>query len=37
VNGISLSQRDAMEVTEEEITLNAVEKSHYILIEMKKE
>lgn len=36
VNNISLGMRDAMEITEEAISLKASEKSHFILIEMKK-
>lgn len=36
VNEIELSQRDAMEIIEEDIVIKANEKSHYILIEMKK-
>ena len=37
VNGNALNQKDAAEITEEqEITLHAKEKSHYILFDMKK-
>ncbi|MGE4273971.1 MAG: pirin family protein [Desulfitobacterium sp.] len=36
VSNIPLEKRDALEITEEVIELKASEKSHYILIEMKK-
>lgn len=36
VNDIPLDMRDSVEIREEEITLKASEKSHFILIEMKK-
>ncbi len=35
VNGVDLLTRDGMEVTEENITINAKTKSHILLIEMK--
>jgi quercetin 2,3-dioxygenase len=37
VNNVCLSERDALEIVEEGITIKAKETSHYLLIEMKKE
>jgi redox-sensitive bicupin YhaK (pirin superfamily) len=37
VNGIKLSMRDAIEITEEDITLHAEEEAHALIIEMAKE
>ena len=37
INGEEMNMRDGMEVIEEEITIKAKEKSHVILLEMKKE
>ncbi len=37
INGEEMNMRDGMEVVEEEITIKAKEKSHVILLEMKKE
>ena len=37
INDIEMNMRDGMEVVEEEIEIKAVEKSHIILLEMKKE
>lgn len=37
INGITLNERDAMEIVEEEILINAQERSHFIFIEMKKD
>jgi redox-sensitive bicupin YhaK (pirin superfamily) len=37
VNDVSLTERDALEIIEEEITIRAQENSHYIIIEMEKE
>jgi redox-sensitive bicupin YhaK (pirin superfamily) len=37
INDVCLSQRDALEVIEETITIKAKETSHYLLIEMKKD
>lgn len=36
INGIRLSGRDALEITEENITVNAAEASHLLIIEMEK-
>ncbi|MCW2278504.1 pirin family protein [Heliophilum fasciatum] len=36
INDVALNARDALEVTEESITLKATERSHNMLIEMKK-
>lgn len=36
VNGIHLSARDALEITEENITVSATQTSHILIIEMKK-
>lgn len=36
INGIELSDRDGMEIVEEDITINAEKTSHILLIEMKK-
>lgn len=36
INGIHLSERDALEITEETITVNATETSHILIIEMEK-
>jgi len=36
INGIDLSDRDGMEIVEEDITINAEKTSHILLIEMKK-
>lgn len=36
VNGIHLSQRDALEITEETIVASATERAHFIIIEMEK-
>ncbi len=35
VNGIELDMRDAMEIVEEDIMLEATERSHFLIIEMK--
>lgn len=37
INDIPLSDRDGMEIVEEEITMKSVETSHILLIEMKKQ
>ena len=37
VNDIPMDERDAMEVTEEEIIIMAKNNSHFLLIEMEKE
>lgn len=37
INGLTLSDRDGMEIVEEEITIHADETSHILLIEMKKQ
>lgn len=37
VNNISLHMRDAMEITEEDIKIKALETSHFLVIEMKKQ
>ena len=37
INGIQLSDRDGMEIVEEDITIKAKETSHILIIEMKKE
>ncbi len=37
INDLQLTDRDGLEIVEEEITINAVEISHLLLIEMKKE
>lgn len=37
VNGTPMKKRDAMEVTEENINITANEKSHFVVIEMKKD
>ncbi len=37
INGLVLNERDALEITEEEITINAKASSHILLIEMAKE
>jgi redox-sensitive bicupin YhaK (pirin superfamily) len=37
INDIELSDRDGMEIVEEEISINAKETSHILLIEMKKQ
>lgn len=36
INGIELSERDALEVIEENINIDALEDSHFLLIEMNK-
>lgn len=36
INGIDMSERDAMEITEEDIAIKAVTRSHFIIIEMEK-
>lgn len=36
INGVDLNERDAMEIVEENITIRAQERSHVIIIEMKK-
>lgn len=36
VNGIKLFARDALEITEENITVNAVQNSHILIVEMEK-
>lgn len=36
INNIELTDRDAMEIVEEELTINAVKQSHFLIIEMKK-
>ncbi len=36
INGITLNPRDAMEIVEEDIKINAERPSHFIVIEMKK-
>lgn len=36
INGIHLSQRDALEISEETLTINALETSHLLIIEMDK-
>lgn len=36
VNGIGLSERDALEIIEESITINATQPSHILIIEMEK-
>ncbi len=37
INGISVEERDALEITEEEITIKAMSSSHILLIEMAKD
>ncbi|MGL5646372.1 MAG: pirin family protein [Clostridium sp.] len=37
INGVHLYERDALEIVEEDIKIKAEEKSHYIVLEMKKE
>lgn len=37
INGIALSEKDAMEIVEEKINIKANDKSHFILLEMKKD
>lgn len=37
INDLKLTDRDGLEIVEEEITIKAVETSHFLLIEMKKE
>lgn len=37
INGTELKMRDAMEIVEENIEINALEKSHFIVIEMAKD
>lgn len=37
INGLTLSQRDALEVSGEDIVIQAQEKSHILLVEMKQE
>ncbi|MDL2310791.1 pirin family protein [Peptostreptococcaceae bacterium OttesenSCG-928-C18] len=37
INGIKMNTRDGMEVVEEELEIKSIEKSHIILLEMKKE
>lgn len=36
INNVVLNMRDALEITEEDIKIKAVEKSHFLVIEMKK-
>jgi hypothetical protein len=36
INGISLNERDAMEIIEENIEINAELLSHFIIVEMSK-
>lgn len=36
INNIAMSERDALEITEEDITISAKTKSHYMIIEMAK-
>lgn len=36
VNGIAMSERDAMEITEETVIVNATQVAHILIIEMKK-
>lgn len=36
INDINLAERDALEITEEDITIKSKDSSHYLLIEMKK-
>lgn len=36
INGVTLNERDAMEIVEENITIRAQQRSHVIIIEMKK-
>lgn len=36
INGLTLNMRDGLEVSEETLRITAVEKSHYLLVEMKK-
>ena len=37
INDITLDMRDAMEIVEEDININANEKSHFLVVEMKKQ
>ncbi len=37
INSVVLDTRDAMEITQEDIVVKAIEKSHLLIIEMKKE
>ena len=37
INDITLDMRDAMEIVEEDIKINADEKSHFLVVEMKKQ
>ena len=37
INGIELNQKDALEIVEENIQIKAIENSHFLVIEMKKE
>lgn len=37
INGLSVEERDAMEIIEEDIDISALESSHILIIEMKKE
>lgn len=36
INNIELNQRDALEIVEENISIKSIQKSHFIIIEMKK-
>lgn len=37
INNMTLNMRDAMEITEEDIKIKAVETSHFLVVEMKKQ
>lgn len=37
INNIRLNHRDALEIVEEDIRINAIDQSHILIIEMKKE
>jgi hypothetical protein len=34
INGVELKMRDALEITEEDITIRAKEDSHFLVIDM---
>jgi hypothetical protein len=37
INGVELKMRDALEITEEDITIRAKERSHFLVIDMRLE
>lgn len=36
INGVTLNMRDALEIMEEDIQIEALEESHFLVVEMKK-